>query len=857
LVRIGVPATEASLNLELFRGYELAPGSYDEVFSSRGVLRPAWKTFLKAASGMSRSEYVRRWEQAQRLLRQNSLAYPDLGDPVARRRPWELDGLPLIIPADEWRTVESALKQRATLLDLVLRDLFGPQRLIRDGVLPPEIIFRHPGFRLPFCSDPKTISARMLQFYATDLARAPDGRWWVLADRTESASGAGFALENRIAMSGMLPDVSRQCGVQRLAPYFIAVKEQLARLAPKHDDEPRIVLLSQSAGSVNYFEDAFLARYLGYALAEAGDLAVRHNRLYLKSLAGLSPVNVILRRPNSEHLDPLEITDAGSLGTAGLLQAARSGNVVIANSPGSGLVESPIFRSFIPKLAEVLLGESLRMPGVATWWCGEPTVFEYVFERLDELVVRPAYRRRGEPLSQMSRLAEMSRQELAAHIRRDPAGFVAYERVVRSGAPSWTGDELQPSYIALRTFAVSHNDSFKVMPGGLARVSTSLGPLELSLLDGERSKDAWVLADKPVSPISLLSSPNAELPIRRGGIDLSSRAAEHFFWLGRHSVRAESLAKLLRSAARRLASEVQVDRIPELPHLLRLLAEHGQIEPGYVVEEIRKQLPAIEKQLPKSAFDDSPPGALRTTVNSLVSLAATVRELMSLDMWRTIRQMSEDFRPTPGRDGFLDLLDKLDVLLVQLAAFAGEIAESMTRTYAWRFLDLGRRLERALRESQLVRGMLAGGGGSEPEALETLLEILDSVMTYRSRYSSRFKLGAVLDLLICDTTNPRSVAYQLVECSAHVDRLRSGAHGVTGPADKGLASALLSTIQNADIVRISNDFDAGKRGPLNNLLSHIDETLPMLSDVISHRYFFHSGSIQRLEAFESKSSARE
>ena len=236
------------------------------------------------------------------------------------------------------------------LLDLVLRDLFGPQTLVRDGILPPQILYRHPGFRLPFCRGPGAADTRMLEFYAADLARAPDGRWWVLADRTESASGAGFALENRIAISGMLPDVSRQCGVERLAPYFIAVKEQLARLAPKHDDEPRIVLLSQAAGSINYFEDAFLARYLGYPLAEAGDLAVRRNRLYLKSLAELSPVNVLLRRPNSEHLDPLEVGDTSAQGTAGLLQVARTGNVAIANSPGTGLIESPIFRSFLPRL---------------------------------------------------------------------------------------------------------------------------------------------------------------------------------------------------------------------------------------------------------------------------------------------------------------------------------------------------------------------------------------------------------------------------------------------------------------------------------------------------------------------------
>jgi uncharacterized alpha-E superfamily protein len=322
--------------------------------------------------------------------------------------------------------------------------------------------------------------------------------------------------------------------------------------------------------------------------------------------------------------------------------------------------------------------------------------------------------------------------------------------------------------------------------------------------------------------------------------------------LGRHSVRAEALAKLIRSAARRLTSEEQVDRIPELPHLLRLLAEQGQIEPGYVVEEIRKQLPSIEKQLPTSAFDEGPPNALRATVTSLVSLASTVRDLMSLDSWRLIHQMNDDFRPTAGRHSFLDLLDKIDMLLVQLAAYAGEIAESMTRTYAWRFLDLGRRLERALQEAQLLRGMLSTGSGSEAESLETLLEMLDSVMTYRSRYGSRFQLGAVLDLMMCDETNPRSVAYQLVECVAHVGHLNLGMQGGNKPADRGLATSLLQTVRNADVVRISREYEAGNSDALNALLDTIGAALPDLSDVVSHRYFFHSAPIQRLADIDSK-----
>jgi uncharacterized circularly permuted ATP-grasp superfamily protein/uncharacterized alpha-E superfamily protein len=686
----------------------------------------------------------------------------------------------------------------------------------------------------------------MLQFYAADLARAPDGRWWVLADRCESASGAGFALENRIALSRMLPDVVRHCRVERLASYFIAVKEQLARLAPQYEGEPRIVLLSQAAGSINYFEDAFLARYLGYTLAEAGDLAVRRNQLFLKTLAGLSPVNVLIRRPNSEHCDPLEVADDQSRGVAGLLQSQRSGHVAIANTPGSGLVESPVFMAFVPALCEALLGESLLMPGVATWWCGQPEARAHVLERLDELTILPAFRRRGQAVAHTSRLDELERDELVEVIQSDPGAFVAQERIVRSVAPVLTGDQLQPSYIALRTFAVAQEDGYAVMPGGLARVSNELGPLELSLLDGERSKDCWVLAEGPVAAVSLLTAPDEEMQLRRGGVDLSSRAAEHFFWIGRHAVRAESLAKLLRSVAQRLASEEAGARIPELPHLMRSLAEQGQIEPGYVVDEIRARLPAIEKQLPKSAFDDLQTGGVRAAVTALASLAATVRDLMSLDSWRIIRQMDEDFRPEPGRDPFLDMLDKLDVLLMHLAAYAGQVAESMTRTHAWRFLDLGRRIERALQEAALVRTMLADGGAGEPEALEALLEIADSVMTYRSRYASRFQLGAVLDLMVCDETNPRSVAHQLVQLSAHTAELPQDRGASAQLPDQGLAAALVGIVRRADILDIARQYEDGDTTALDMLLGDVEATLPELSDLISHRYFFHSGPMQRL-----------
>jgi uncharacterized circularly permuted ATP-grasp superfamily protein/uncharacterized alpha-E superfamily protein len=812
-------------------------------------MRPHWQRFAGAAAHLSGEEFGRRWLQAQRLLRQNSLAYPDPNDPHARRHPWALDAYPLVITSTEWRKVSAALVQRAHLLDLVLRDLYGPQTLLQEGVIPPEVVFRHPGFLLPY-RHRQTEPQRQLHLYAADLARSPDGRWWVMNDRTESPSGAGFALENRIALSRMLPDVIHQCRVERYAPFFIALQRQLASLSPQQCEQPRVVLLSRAAGSANYFEDAFLARYLGYTLAEASDLDVRDNRVHLRTLAGLTRVDVLWRRPNSDECDPLELSSSSSVGVAGLLQATRRGNVAIANPLGSGLVESPVFMAFMPQLCQKLLGEPLKMPGVATWWCGDQKMHPYILEHLDQLVIEPAYRRRGFGYAEFQHLADLGSRQLAELIEADPGSYVAREAVQRSTAPVWSDPRSERAYVALRAFAVADGDCYLTMPGGLTRLSAELKSLELSLLDGEGSKDTWVLADGPVAPVTLLQTSDEAVELRRGGVDLPSRAAEHFFWLGRLSTRAEALGKLLRAVASRLTSEETAHNIPELHTLLRVLAYQGQIEPGLVVEEIRTQMPAIEQLLAASVFESDDPGSLRMIVSRIAMLASTVRDLMSLDNWRIIRQMDDNFWRSPDSEGLLDVLEKIDALLVQLAAFGGHVAGSMTRTHAWRFLDLGRCLEHALQTSILVHNTLGTSGAADEEVLRALLEISDAVMTYRSRYFSRMSLAPVLDLLLTDETNPRSALFQVIQCAKHVEQLPGERDGPESHPDHVLATSLLNVLRSADMQQISRTYAAGDSAALHRLLGAIEETLPKLSDAIAHQYFFHSGPTVQLAGIQ-------
>ncbi len=835
----------AKQHVNLFGDYTCNSQSYDEVFSAAGKMHPHWQRFADAAAHLSSEEFSRRWLQAQRLLRQNSLAYPDPGDPHARKHPWALDAFPLTIGAEEWKRLSAALEQRAHVLDLVLRDLFGPQRLLHEGKLPPEVLFRHPGFLLPY-ANPEKSPDRILHLYAADLARSPEGQWWVMGDRTEAPSGAGFALENRIAMSRMMPDVIHHCRVERHAPFFKALQRHLSLLSEPQDAEPRIVLLSRAAGTANYFEDAFLARYLGYTLAEAGDLDVRDNQVFIKTLAGLSRVDVLWRRPNSEHCDPLELSSVSPSGVAGLVQAVRSGKVAVANCLGSGLVESPVFMAFLPQLCQALLGEPLKMPGIATWWCGEEKSRRHVLANLDKLVIKPAYRRRGFTRTESQNFAKLTRREIAQQIEKDPGNFVAQEIMVRSTAPVWSEITSERAFIALRTFAVANEDSYHIMPGGLTRLSATLAPLELSLLDGEGSKDTWVLAEGAVPPVTLLQTADEPVQIRRGGVDLSSRAAEHFFWLGRLTTRAESLGKLVRAVALRLASEADAESIPELPILIRGLASQGMIEPGFVVEEIRDQLPALERLLPTAVFNSDDMNALRSTVSRMTVLASSVRDLMSLDSWRIIRQMDDSFWSSPKSDGLLDVMEKVNELLVQLAALGGNVAESMTRTHAWRFLDFGRRLEHALQTATLLSSVLDAKSSADHALLEALLEICDGLMTYRFRYFSRMQLAPVLDLLLCDDTNPRSVLYQVIQCFNHVNQLPRDIHGPNVRPEQTLVASISTLLKTADSQQIAAAYNDGDAKPLKSLLQYIEDTLPKLSDAISHRYFFHSGPVMQL-----------
>src|SRR2546425_1260587 len=497
----------------LLAGYQPVNGAFDELYSDDGQCRAHYGPLLRDLDKLGPAELKRRAETARRLIHEQGITYNVYGDARGLERPWQIDPVPFVLAAEEWRSLETALIQRATLINRILADCYGAQELIRSGWLPPALVFAQPDFLRP-CHGIRAPQDAFLHFYAADLARAPDGRWWVTSDRTQIPTGVGYALANRLVTSRILPEPFRDEKVQRLAGFFRELRTSVAHLALRRTDNPRVVLLTPGPYNETYFEQAWLARYLGYMLVEGQDLTVRDDRVFLKTLSGLEPVDVILRRVDDDFCDPLELRNDSMLGVPGLLEALRSGNVAVANAPGSSLLQSPAYLGFLPGLCRRLLGEELKLPSIATWWCGQETSRAYVLEHLDELFVKPAFRSRVRGMEPGRDLSTSERDALKRGIEFRPHLFVGQQRLELSRAPSWSDAGLKARAVALRAYLVASEGGYKVMPGGLTRVASESSGRSVSMQHGGASKDTWVLTDGPVEGVTLLHPANQNIELR-------------------------------------------------------------------------------------------------------------------------------------------------------------------------------------------------------------------------------------------------------------------------------------------------------------------------------------------------------
>jgi uncharacterized circularly permuted ATP-grasp superfamily protein/uncharacterized alpha-E superfamily protein len=808
------------------RGYLPLPGASDEMVDGAGALRPHWGSFVRLLDELGPAEQRRRWDQARALIHENGITHNVYGDPHGLDRPWSLDFVPLLLPSAEWDGLSAGLAQRARLLDRLLADLYGPAETVRSGLLPAELVFANPGFLRP-CHGMKPPSGRWLHLYAADLVRTPDGSFEVLSDRTQAPSGSGYTLENRIVLSRVLPSLFRQCNVRRLAPFFSAMRASLAALGPAHRESPRVVLLTPGPYNETYFEHVYLARYLGYTLVQGNDLTVRDARVYLKTLSGLHPVDVILRRVDDDFCDPLELYPDSFLGVPGLLQAAREGNVAIANALGSGVLQGPGFLPYLPALCRRLLGEELRLPSVRTWWCGDEESRRTVLDRLPELVLKPAMPTTGTDPQFGRDLSKAELDELAARIRSRPFEYVAQEQSMARTAPSLGDEGLAPRRFAVRAHLAIQGNGYAVMPGGLTRIPSSAESLIVSLQKGGGSKDTWILADQPVQETTLLASSLHPVPLSRGGGDLPSRIADDLFWLGRYVQRAESMVRIARSALGRLIDVSGVEARVAVRTLTRALGGTGGGPP--------------DRDLVFAVLGPPESLGLRQAASSIFRLARLLRDRISIDAWRVLQGIEREvsrFQVDPA-DPCSGVPDLLDGLVASFSAFSGMAVDSMTRGQGWQFLDLGHRLERAMSVSRLLRDTLVDTGEDEAPLLEAVLEVCDSSITYRRRYLTRLEAHALADLLLADATNPRAVAYQSAQILEHLNSLPREAPHPHQSADRRIALKLHTTLQMADLVAACIP-SGGRRPVLEALLHEVLTDLGQLSDSIAAAYFTHA-----------------
>lgn len=785
---------DASSLLRLVPAHE---GHWDELRDASGALREPWRQFFErlGEDGIARLEGHR--ASVAQQIRDNDISYnvyADNGEP----RAWALDMLPFLISEAEWAHIERGVTQRAQLLNAIVADIYGPQTLLQGGRLPPALVFGHPGY-LRSVTGYAPPGGHFLQVVAVDLARAPNGEWTVMAHRTEAPSGLGYALENRLIVSSLFADPFRSMHVSRLAPSYsqlISTLVQAARAtmrddSPRADASPHIALLTPGPFSETYFEHVFLARYLGVTLVEGKDLTVRGDMLYLKTLAGLERVHVVLRRLDDAFCDPVELRADSTIGVPGLLQVMRAGNVIVSNVPGAGFVESPALHGFLPGIAQVLFDEDLVLPSVATWWCGERAAREHAFAHLDEAFVVPTW---PHAVRDAAPGAQQGRQRLDAwreRIEAAPGAYTIQQAQRFSCTPRYEEGTIGTRPSVLRAYAIADaNGGWHVMPGGFTRLAAER-QATVSMQYGGSSVDTWVLSSQPTSTFTLLPSPLQPADLARKHRTVSSRAAENLFWAGRYGERAENNVRLLRFI---LGSLEGNDAQALFPTLVELALYCGLVQPGDMFVPHTPQ--AFERALVANLSESTGAASIGQNLSYQARANGEVRGRLSNDHWRTILAARNDFRdalqallPAAGSNGAaqqtqaqvqmqaplkmqgqadgsasgasrydrVTLMNALERLSVQLSAISGAQGDRMTRDEAWRLLFAGRHIERVSAMCAFVRIVADKGQLATPAGFDLLLQLFDSTLTYRALYPGRFEVPALLDLLVIEPTNPRGI----------------------------------------------------------------------------------------------------
>ncbi len=810
-----VPASVA----DPFPGYIPTAGRFDECRAADGSVRPHWAEFFRLLGANAPATLRSAHAACQRSIIEQDVSMNVYAGARSDAQPWPLDVVPLLIAADDWSQLTTGLRQRAHLLNEILRDLYGPQKLLRSASIPATLAMANPQFLRP-CVGLGRPGDVMLHTYAVDLARSPDGQWWVLRDRLDAPSGLGYSLQNRILTRQALPQVFHSAPVERLYEFLRGFRVSVEQLAPvARGEEPRVVFLSPGPANEAYFEHAYLARYLGYPLVEGADLTTRDRQVFLRTVGGLRRVDTIIRRVDSAFCDPLELHGHSLLGVPGLVHSAHSQRVALANQLGCGALETTAFLAFLEPLCREVLGQKIALPSVATWWCGHDAARDYVLENLDTLVVKPTFREGPVSATRFSSfLTDAERAALADDIRARPWAFCGQERVHLGSTPAWIKGALRPAPYIFRAYVTWEDGDYRVMPGGLTRFHPAGDDAIVTLQHGGVTKDTWVLhpgTPTPPPPVTAL------VDIVHRPNDTPSRLADNLYWLGRYLERTTALTRLREKIGPVLRDEIAALDPTVAESAVRLLLEtQGATVPR------KATLEQLEALLHKANDDPSLPASLSSNLASLIRNLEQAKVRFPPEAWRSLRHLraalAADEPPVPGD------------LAPHLTALETIANETLAHDIAWRFLTLGRHLERGQKLIYLTRHLLGRGAPTEFR-LQTLLHFADSLFSYRTTYHGAFQPSSVLTWLYAAAENPRGLRWIADRLNEHLLALPEDLTARDGATIGATALRLLSHLRSLDAQVL-----AAEPAPTAAFLNEASATLAEFSDLLTQVYFIHT-----------------
>jgi uncharacterized circularly permuted ATP-grasp superfamily protein/uncharacterized alpha-E superfamily protein len=820
----------------------------DEACGQDSSVKPQWGYLLNSLRDLGPKVLNERAQKVRRILRDDGATYNIYDSESNPSSDWELDPVPYIIDSEDWGEIEAGLLERSELFNHVLRDLYGPRTLIRHGILPPEALFSHGGF-LRACQGIQLPGEHELILHAVDMVRQRGGKMCVLSDRTQAPSGAGYVLENRTVMSRVFPSLFRDSHVHRLASFYQRLRQTLSSLSPS-EEEPLVIVLTPGGQNETYFEHAHLANYLGFPLVQSGDLLVRNGFLWMKSLDGLKRVDVILRRVDDIFCDPVELRSDSLLGVPGLLEVVRTGHVVIANPLGSGVLENPTLLKYLPQISKHFLGRELRLNSVRTYWCGDDKDLQFITTNIRQLIIKPTYRGSGVKSVWGGDLSDEQINELLATIHKKPHQYVAQERLEKSYTPAFSEGKLEPRPTLLRTFSVATDQSYMILPGGLTRISTHTHGQVISMQTGSPSKDTWVTATEPERTVVFETTPEVIRAAERSPrLSLPSRVVENLYWMGRYAERAEASLRLLRTVFVLLNGEEPISAEAR-KILLQTVTQITVTLPGFI-DASDELIAHPEEELLRIILDDHSIGSIKSTLNSMLSSADESKELLSTDTIRVINDLRDalDELDVTLASGLTSAPDEaLDPLVTALAALSGLMQESMIRGVGWRFMELGRRIERARQIINSVRSLMipVTDENTQSTLLTALLISMEVMITYRRRGRFRRGIELGLELVMLDDCNPRSLIFQLERLQQLLTKLPQ-----TDPVSGELEEeerALLEATTSLKLSRLSNllETTSDKRGEMDNLLFQLDRLLDDFNRFISDKHFDHRTDPQQL-----------